>query len=302
MCTASQKLRLTTLALSSMVSCAAATLVASSAAAQATSPIVNQVAGETDSWQHFTVDIAEGTSALNVVLSGGTGDFDLYVRMGEQPTSSLWDCRPYKDGVEETCSFTPPRAGTYHIGIHAYTAFSGATLTTSWTAPTAPTAPSTPATLADWKQKVLDRHNILRAPHCAAPLAWDEAVAASAQAWADQCKQEHPRGTGLGENLAGASGEDGIETRVDSWYSEVEAYDFAKPGFSLATSHFTQVVWRGSTKLGCGVTQCPASAFPWSKGSTEPVTWLVCRYAEAGNMEGAFPANVRPVPGDGVCR
>lgn len=36
------------------------------------------------------------------------------------------------------------------------------------------------------------------------------------------------------------------------WYDEVKAYDYNKPGFSLETGHFTQVVWKNSTKLGFG--------------------------------------------------
>ena len=29
-------------------------------------------------------------------MSGGTGDADLYVRAGSKPTTSTYDCRPYK--------------------------------------------------------------------------------------------------------------------------------------------------------------------------------------------------------------
>jgi uncharacterized protein YkwD len=223
------------------------------------------------------------------------------VRFGEQPTSSAWDCRPYKDSIDETCEITP-RAGTYHISINGYTAFNGQTLTTTWITPD----PSTPpVTLDGWKQKVLDRHNTLRADHCAAPLVWDEEVAASAQAWADQCTGDHAKGTGMGENLAGRTGDDAmntLETRVDSWYSEVAMYDFANPGFSLDTGHFTQLVWRGTSKLGCGVKQCPSTAtrFPWAEG--ERVTYLVCRYVAGGNVPGEFPANALPKPADGVCQ
>lgn len=65
------------------------------------------------------------------------------------------------------------------------------------------------------------------------------------------------------------------------WYDEVTnpGYDFENPGFDSGTGHFTQVVWKGSTKLGCGVSG----------------VYVVCRYCEtAGNMEGAFPENVLP--------
>ena len=38
----------------------------------------------------------------------------------------------YKNGNTETCNFTNPGADTWHIGIRAYQAFSGLTLTTSY--------------------------------------------------------------------------------------------------------------------------------------------------------------------------
>lgn len=75
----------------------------------------------------FTVP--SGTRSITVVMSGGTGDADLYVRSGAAPTTSNYTCRPYKDGNDETCTFNNPTAGTWFIGIRGYTAFSGVSLT-----------------------------------------------------------------------------------------------------------------------------------------------------------------------------
>ena len=36
----------------------------------------------------------------------GTGDADLYVKRGAAPTTSSYDCRPYKSGSAETCTVT----------------------------------------------------------------------------------------------------------------------------------------------------------------------------------------------------
>jgi len=69
---------------------------------------------------------------------------------------------------------------------------------------------------------------------------------------------------------------------VDMWYNELNdpGYDFANPGFSSGTGHFTQVVWKTTTKLGCGYTG----------------GYVVCRYCEvAGNMMDAFEQNVLPL-------
>jgi len=80
-------------------------------------------------WTYYTVDLSAGYSDLDVSISGGSGDADLYVRQGAQPTTSSYDCRPYRWGNNETCSFTNPASTVWHIGIRGYSASSGVTLT-----------------------------------------------------------------------------------------------------------------------------------------------------------------------------
>jgi serine protease len=67
-------------------------------------------------------------ATLDFVMSGGTGDADLYIRQGSQPTLTTYDCRPYENGNDETCSFSNPTADTWHIGVYGYTAASGVSL------------------------------------------------------------------------------------------------------------------------------------------------------------------------------
>jgi serine protease len=69
---------------------------------------------------------------LTVTMSGGTGDADMYVREGSQPTTSSYDCRPYRNGNNETCTFSNPGAGTWHISIRGYSAYSGVSLLAEW--------------------------------------------------------------------------------------------------------------------------------------------------------------------------
>ncbi len=75
-----------------------------------------------------TFTVAPGTASVTVVMSGGSGDADLYVRVGQATSTTAYTCRPYKDGNDETCTFRNPQAGTWHIGVRGYTAFSGASL------------------------------------------------------------------------------------------------------------------------------------------------------------------------------
>lgn len=84
------------------------------------------------SWKHYTVTVPAGMSNLTVSTTGGSGDADLYVKRGSQPTTSSYDCRPYKSGNAESCSFTNPQAATWYISIYGYSAVSGLTLTATY--------------------------------------------------------------------------------------------------------------------------------------------------------------------------
>jgi len=135
---------------------------------------------------------------------------------------------------------------------------------------------------------MLSLHNARRARHCAPPMTWSAALAASAQTWANRCQFVHSapgeRG-GAGENLAWGTGSfASAASSVERWYNEVARYNFSAPGFSSATGHFTQIVWRASTQLGCAMAVCSGQTF-----------W-VCRYSPAGNITnpGMFAANVLP--------
>jgi hypothetical protein len=75
---------------------------------------------------------------------------------------------------------------------------------------------------------------------------------------------------------------------VKSWYDEVSKYDYNNPGFSSATGHFTQVVWKSSTQLGCGA----ARGVKTLNGTNYNAFYVVCHYSPAGNVQGQFPANV----------
>ncbi len=80
----------------------------------------------------YTVTIPSGASNLVISESGGSGDADLYVRFGADPTTSTYDCRPYKSGNNESCTFAAPQAGVYHVKLRGYQAFSGVTLEAKW--------------------------------------------------------------------------------------------------------------------------------------------------------------------------
>ncbi|WP_326491679.1 M4 family metallopeptidase [Myxococcus stipitatus] len=84
--------------------------------------------GTRSKWTYFEADVPEGAQDLRFTLSGGTGDADIYVRFNTPPTTSLFDCRPYKTGNNEECAFATPSAGKWFVFVHGFTDFANATL------------------------------------------------------------------------------------------------------------------------------------------------------------------------------
>lgn len=89
---------------------------------------VDNLSAATGQWNRFTINVPAGMSTFTVRITGGTGDADLYVRRGSQPTLQTWECRPYRAGNEELCTINNPQSGTWHLGVHAYQAYSGVRL------------------------------------------------------------------------------------------------------------------------------------------------------------------------------
>ena len=80
-----------------------------------------------------------------------------------------------------------------------------------------------------------------------------------------------------------SSGEHPLSDAVDAWYSEEGDYApyYGQEG---PYSHFTQVVWVGSTKLGCYTSHCPTLTDPENPGSPMSGYFTACNYLEAGKI------------------
>lgn len=154
--------------------------------------------------------------------------------------------------------------------------------------PTAKPAASVPASsgkctgsslTTDEVNQALAIHNFDRAAYKVAPVKWDCKLAAMAQEWATRGVFEH-RDTPYGENLfVGADPGATINNMIDMWLSE-KAFWTNKTGTCAAgkvCGHFTQIVWKGTTKVGCGVNR------------NAPGKWkvmFVCNYDPSGNTGG----------------
>ncbi|BGP50609.1 hypothetical protein JCM10450v2_006528 [Rhodotorula kratochvilovae] len=149
---------------------------------------------------------------------------------------------------------------------------------------------------ADIRAAVLNEHNTFRAQHAAPPLVWDQALADSAASWANRCVFQHSQGAvgPYGENLAASAGS-GVTVQtaisgIKAWEAEAPEYDPSNPIYS----HFTQMVWKATTKLGCYQANCPAGSIFDARYGVN--SYLVCEYSPPGNVYPAsnFLINVTP--------
>lgn len=142
------------------------------------------------------------------------------------------------------------------------------------------TASSTSSSSDDFQSAILNQHNIKRALHGVVDLVWNDELEAYAQAYADKydCSGTltHSGGS-YGENLGLGYTTTGV---VDAWYDEISEYNSADP----QASHYTQVVWKATTELGCAKKYCDSY---WGQ-------YTICSYQTAGNVIGYFAENVLP--------
>lgn len=157
------------------------------------------------------------------------------------------------------------------------------------------TASSTRSSLAT---EMVAAHNQARAsakptPSPALPaLTWSPEAAKVAQSWASQCRFEHnPKRGPYGENLAAAAppGSKTNAQAVQDWASEAADYAYSKNTCAAGKvcGHYTQLVWRNTTQVGCATVTCTKNS-PF--GAQFP-TWQlwVCDYSPPGNYVGEKP-------------
>ena len=146
---------------------------------------------------------------------------------------------------------------------------------------------------------IVAAHNKLRAEVGVTKLTYSKSLAASAQAWAEHlkqtnaCQMRHSEPDGqYGENLFWGSAVSWTDGRkalqkvsskqvVEDWGSEKADFDDASNTCvdGKMCGHYTQIVWRSTTKVGCGVAVCDES---------QAQVW-VCQYQPAGNWVGKKP-------------
>jgi len=139
-------------------------------------------------------------------------------------------------------------------------------------------------------------HNKWRRAVGVPDIKWSASLATTAQAWANNleatrgCNLVHSRGR-FGENLFWgsavrySSGTTEAQTVaptnvVDAWAGEKQYYTHGTNTCAEGKmcGHYTQVVWKTTTEVGCGSAVCADKSQVW-----------VCNYAPAGNYIGQKP-------------
>lgn len=137
-------------------------------------------------------------------------------------------------------------------------------------------------------QRILAIHNRERAAVGAPPLTWDAGLAASAASYGPTLGSlgrlaHSPRETrpGQRENLAmGSTGYFAPEDLAGFWVAEKRHFqpgnfpDVSRTGYWKDVAHYTQMVWKGTTHVGCALHR--------ERGQD----YLICRYSPPGNADG----------------
>uniref|UniRef100_A0A672NP64 Cysteine rich secretory protein LCCL domain containing 2 n=1 Tax=Sinocyclocheilus grahami TaxID=75366 RepID=A0A672NP64_SINGR len=156
------------------------------------------------------------------------------------------------------------------------------------------------------REDILQLHNKLRGKVYPTAsnmeyMVWDDELEKSATYWAEQCQWEHgPKDLlmSIGQNLAVHWGRYRSPAyHVQAWYDEVKDYTYPYPHecnpwcpercSGPMCTHYTQVVWATTNRVGCAVHLCPRMNV-WGE-IWENAVYLVCNYSPKGNWIGEAP-------------
>ena len=98
-------------------------------------PLLNQ-SGASGSLKFYSFDVPQGSGdrVLQLRILGGSGDADLFLRFGQDPTTDTFDCSSiappdaYNANGLDFCTVLDPQAGTWHVMLQGATTYSSVTL------------------------------------------------------------------------------------------------------------------------------------------------------------------------------
>lgn len=251
----------------------------------------------------------EGRAGQSLLVTMRSGDFDAYLMIdgpggfdeqndddGDDGTNAGLNVRLPADGTYNiiATSYEPGMSGRYSLAVLGMGGGGGDRPTAPET-PVSPPRPPTPvlppvgARPSQDSLRLLEAHNVERRRLGVPELIWSDNLADDARVWArylsDSGAFDHdPNRDHQGENLwAGGGRPYSPEEMVGLWIAERADYqpgvfpNVSRTGNWADVGHYTQLIWRGTTHLGCAV-----------EGDTDRSV-LVCRYGPSGNVLGSRP-------------
>jgi len=147
---------------------------------------------------------------------------------------------------------------------------------------------------ANFISAVMRAHWYWRRLHCAQDLVWDPKLADAARKDIEECTQE-PEHKRPGSNLSSVTPAppdydawiEFARTASHGWHEEETKYPYDNPHYDAAWGHFSQMVWRNSSTIGCAVGHCDGNVVKWPGR-------FYCYYEFFGNnvAAGQFKAQV----------
>ena len=232
---------------------------------------MRNLSGAATSEQFFQLDVPSSVQTLEITISGGTGDADLYVKRGSEPTTSSYDYRPYLVGNNETVGVLNPSAGTWFVMVRGYQAFAGVTLQATYSPEQAAVVEDSPMNLV---------YTITRSAADSSPLTVSFAVGGTATYATDYTATGATSLSAGAGTVTIAAGRTMATVTVDPTGDTVEepnetvvltlvsgtGYTVGNPSVATGTLEDAAVAmvsqW-ASTVLGCS-SQYAASPAPWS--------------------------------------
>ncbi|HEY1962043.1 MAG TPA: CAP domain-containing protein [Rhizomicrobium sp.] len=144
------------------------------------------------------------------------------------------------------------------------------------------------APVATDQAAILAAHNRLRAELSIAPLRWSDRLAQGAAQWAktvaSRNQLQHSGEANVGENIAvGWGTQTSLPQMLSIWANEKTMFQrgmfpqVSRDGSEASVLHYSQMIWRGTTEIGCGT------------AANGRMNFLVCWYSPQGNYIGQSP-------------
>lgn len=156
-----------------------------------------------------------------------------------------------------------------------------------------------------YQAEVLQCHNVHRSNHSAPALTWSPSLASTAQKIASTCNYGHSMnidGGGYGQNIAAGVGPGNIAKIIsDMFYNHElpafgDQYGVANPTGFEKWGHFSQVVWKKTSEVGCHTCDCSKKGGLKNVGGNVAPWFTVCNYKSPGNVAGQYGQNIgRPL-------